>query len=244
MDDTGVRGVKKGGRGFLGRVWKAACRHSFVKKRISRGSLRRLCGELATQEYTLVVHSKDIDYKRFFPNSFVIDKHEGSLIDLPTDAYFSDLALIGAGSFGNVVCTGLLEHIPDPHRVINELHRILRPGGRLILSASAVFPSHGNPNNFFHFTPNGFRLLFRGWSKFEILRGSSAPFRTIAILLQRISMQCDIFPPFRPLLEVAYHLVPLLDLFVLRQYDSLGKKDELGPTDAMMPAMLHAVVIK
>ena len=57
-------------------------------------------------------------------------------------------------------------------------------------------------------------------------------------------MQCDIFPPLRPLIELLYHLVPLLDVFVLRQYDNLGRRDERGLTDAMMPARLHAVVIK
>ena len=225
-------------------LWTQLCRFSLSKGRISRGGLEQLCAELATDEYALVVHSTDVNHKRFFPNSYVVDKREGPLVDLPTDPFFSDLSVIGSGSFNLILCTGLLEHIPDPDRLAREFHRILKPGGRLILSASSVFPSHGNPNNFFHFTPNGLRLLFRDWSGFARLTGSSRPFKTIAILLQRIHMQCDIFPPIRPLIELAYHLVPALDWFVIREYDSVGRKDELGPVDSMMAATLHAIVVR
>lgn len=226
------------------RLWNRLCRYSFSKRRISRKNLKRFCREMATEEYTLVVHSVDVDHKRFFPNSFVISKRGGRSVNLPTDAYFQDLHLIGPESFSIILCTGLLEHIPDPHRLVGEFRRILKPGGRLVLSASAVFPFHGAPDNFFHFTTNGFRLLFSEWSRFDVLRGSSKPFETIAILLQRINIQCDIFPPLRPLIEILYHLVPVLDVFVLRQYDNLGLRDERGPIDSIMPATLHAVVIK
>jgi SAM-dependent methyltransferase len=225
-------------------LWKRLSRHSFTTRRVTRAKLKSFCSEMATDEYTLVVHSVDVDHRKLFPTSFVVSKREDPAVDLPTDVFYQDLSLIGTKSFGVIVCTGLLEHVPDPQRLVDEFCRILKPGGRLVLSASAVFPFHGAPANFFHFTPDGLRVLFREWSGFEVLRGSTRPFATIGILLQRINLQCDIFPPLRPLIEILYHLVPLLDVFVLRQYDSLGRRDERGPTDAMMPATLHAVVIK
>jgi len=43
--------------------------------------------------------------------------------DLPFDA----------GSFDLVLCMHVLEHVPDDHRALRELHRVLRPGGRAIL---------------------------------------------------------------------------------------------------------------
>lgn len=228
---------------LAGRIWTRLCRFSFGTERISRRRLDAFLRRLATDEYTLVVHSTDAAHAARFPNSFVVSRQDPRA-NLHTDPHFRDLSLIGAGSFDVILCTGLLEHVPDPERLIAEFHRILRPGGRLIISASAVFPFHGAPDNYFHFTPNGFRLLFRQWSRLEVLRGSSRPFETIAILLQRINLQCDVFPPVRPLIEIACHIVPLLDVFVLRQYDSVGRRDELGPTDAFMPATLHAVVIR
>ncbi|MGI8995333.1 MAG: class I SAM-dependent methyltransferase [Pyrinomonadaceae bacterium] len=230
--------------GMAGEVWNRLCRCSYTRRRISRKSLVRFCREMSTDGQTLVVHSVDVDHRRFFPNSFVVSKKKDSVADLHTDPYYHGLSEIGDESFGVVLCTGLLEHIPDPERLIGEFHRILKPGGQLILSASAVFPFHGAPDNFFHFTPNGLRLLFKGWARFELLRGSSQPFETIAILLQRINMQCDVFPPVRLFVELLYHVLPWLDVFVLRQYDSLARRDERSRTDSIMPATLHAVVIK
>ncbi|MFK7829778.1 MAG: class I SAM-dependent methyltransferase [Congregibacter sp.] len=34
-------------------------------------------------------------------------------------------------SFDAVICSEVLEHIPDYRRVLNEIHRVLKPGGRL-----------------------------------------------------------------------------------------------------------------
>jgi SAM-dependent methyltransferase len=227
----------------LGKIWRRLGRSPFTKRRISRTSLARFCREVATDEYTLVVHSVDVDHKTYFPNSFVVSKRKDQPANLYTDAYFQDLPLIGTESFGAILCTGLLEHIPDPERMVGEFHRILKPGGRLVISASAVFPFHSAPDNFFHFTANGFRYLFRHWSRFEVLRGSTRPFETIAILLQRICIQCDLFPLVRPLLVLLYRVVPFLDVFVLRQYDS-ASRGEHRITDSFMPATVHAVVIK
>ncbi|MBA2492318.1 MAG: class I SAM-dependent methyltransferase [Gammaproteobacteria bacterium] len=227
-----------------GKLWRRLCRFSFSRRRISRASLARLCGEQASEAYALVVHSNDVNHKRFFPNAYVVSKREDKPANLYTDAYFQDLSFIGDQSFEIVLCTGLLEHVPDPQRIIDEFRRILKPHGRLIISASAVFPTHSAPDNFFHFTAHGFRLLFREWARFEVLRGSSRPFQTIAILLQRINLQCDVFPLFRPVIELLYHVVPWMDVFMIRQYDSVSGRGPQRITDAFMPATLHAVVIK
>lgn len=46
--------------------------------------------------------------------------------DLPLDV--TDLKLPDA-SFGAVLCSHVLEHVPEDRRAMRELHRILRPGG-------------------------------------------------------------------------------------------------------------------
>jgi ubiquinone/menaquinone biosynthesis C-methylase UbiE len=40
-------------------------------------------------------------------------------------------------TFGTVLCSEVLEHVPDPSRAISEIHRVLRPGGVLIGSVPA-----------------------------------------------------------------------------------------------------------
>lgn len=50
--------------------------------------------------------------------------------DLPLD--LTDLKLPDA-TFGAVLCSHVLEHVPDDRRAMRELHRVLRPGGWAIV---------------------------------------------------------------------------------------------------------------
>jgi len=51
-------------------------------------------------------------------------------------------------SFQNILCTEILEHLPYPDRAIREFARILKPNGRLILTAPFWSLTHFAP---FHF---------------------------------------------------------------------------------------------
>ena len=51
-------------------------------------------------------------------------------------------------SFDAVLCTEVLEHVPDPPAAIAELARLLRPGGTLILTAPFASLTHQAPYHF------------------------------------------------------------------------------------------------
>lgn len=75
---------------------------------------------------------------------------------------------VADGSFDAVLCAEVLEHLPDPQRALAELTRILRPGGRLLLTAPFCSLTHFSPyhfatgfNRYFyeqHLTALGFRI--------------------------------------------------------------------------------------
>lgn len=225
-------------------TWRKMSRYSFRKRKISTRNLDRLCRENATDKMTLVVHSEDVDYRPYFPNAFAVTKRKEKPADLHVDLYYRELSKIKSESYEIIVCTGLLEHIPDPQRLIDDMHRILKRGGKLIISGSAVFSFHECPDDFFHFTPFSFRMMFDKWSRIEMLRGASQPFETIAILLQRILLQCDIFPPLRPILELSVSVLPYLDRLIIAQYDSVWQRTEERRIDSMLPSNMQAVVVK
>lgn len=52
-------------------------------------------------------------------------------------------------SFDVIICSEVLEHVPEPIEVIKEFSRILRPGGRLLLTAPLVCALHQEPYIFY-----------------------------------------------------------------------------------------------
>lgn len=223
--------------------WRKLARFRFRKKKVSRINIERLCKEYASELSALLIH-ESIEFRCYFPNCFTVSKRLDKDVDLHVDPFYRGLSLIPSERYEVVACIGLLEHVPDPQRLVDELHRILKPGGRLIFHASCVFSLHEGPNDYFHFTPYSARLLFRGWSRIEMLRGSSQPFETIGILIQRILIQCDIAPLARPFIELIQTAVPLLDRFIVRQYGTAGRRTREHEIDSMLPSNIQALVVK
>ena len=63
------------------------------------------------------------------------------------------------GSFDAVMCTEVLEHVPDPVAALEELCRLVKPNGQMILTAPFCSLSHYAP---FHFS-TGFNRYWYEW---------------------------------------------------------------------------------
>jgi SAM-dependent methyltransferase len=62
------------------------------------------------------------------------------------------------GSFDAVLCTEVLEHVPNPIMVLGEIARILKPGGKAFVTAPLGSGLHQEPYHFYGgFTPHFYR---------------------------------------------------------------------------------------
>jgi SAM-dependent methyltransferase len=141
-----------------------------------------------------------------------------------------DALPMGDNSFDAVVCTQVLEHLTRPRESILELHRVLRPGGRLFLTAPMAHGEHQMPHDFYRFTSSGLYWLCEqaGFEKITI-----APFGGMfarwayelpsitALLPQlrvagRLTLKGCLFLPAKLAIKIAIRVLQLLALTVDR----------------------------
>ena len=61
--------------------------------------------------------------------------------------------------FDTALSTQVLEHVPDPEKMIAEINYVLKEGGYLILTAPQTGRIHGEPHDYYRFTKYGLKFL-------------------------------------------------------------------------------------
>jgi len=71
--------------------------------------------------------------------------------------------------FNSIICTEVLEHIPNPRTTFSEFNRILKPNGKLFITVPFIIQPHEVPYDYFRYTPyilkkilkkRGFNVIF------------------------------------------------------------------------------------
>jgi SAM-dependent methyltransferase len=66
---------------------------------------------------------------------------------------------VRAAAVDTVLCTQVLDDLPDPQRLFDEAARVLRPGGALVLTAPQYSPPHDEPGDYYRFSRFALDLL-------------------------------------------------------------------------------------
>jgi len=75
--------------------------------------------------------------------------------------YVCDLKAIPVkdGRFDFIIFNQTLEHLPEPQAVLDELYRVLKPGGKILCTAPLFYEEHEQPYDFYRYTQFGWRVL-------------------------------------------------------------------------------------
>ena len=108
-------------------------------------------------------------YREFFTGckSYVkADVTPGPMVDRLLAA--DGLTTEGPASYDLVISTQVLEHVKDPESYLWECHRILQPGGQVIVTTHGMMQEHGCPADFQRWTSRGLEELLTR-TGFEVL---------------------------------------------------------------------------
>lgn len=131
--------------------------------------------------------------------------------------YVCDITAIPVpdGSFDAVICTEVLEHVPEPLAALRELARVTAPGGRLLLTAPLGSGMHQEPYHFY----GGYSRHF--WER----------------VLPQLGFEIDELVPLRGLLSHAAQEVHRASRYMALQGDL--PQDQAWVMQEWLPRLLH-----
>jgi SAM-dependent methyltransferase len=207
--------------------------------KLTRVTLDRFIAAHASRLRTLDVGAQNGPYAAHFPRRVALDIQRGAGVQV-----IGDVQALGIrdASFDVVLCTEVLEHVPDPQRAIDEMYRVLLPGGQLLLTTRFLFPIHDAPHDYFRFTKYGLRHLLRRFEITEVQEETDAV-GTLAVLLQRLGMQAETLhrTPFRAIWLLWAQMVRPFSFLITREY---GDSRRLRPEQGIMTSGYHVACRK
>ena len=108
-----------------------------------------------------------------------------------------------------IKCTELLEHVEYPEKVLDEISRILKPGGALILSVPFSVEIHSDPYDFHRFTDEKLRRMLEGNFQIILLKKQGLYFTVLAYMIKLSIIRCS-----SGIKRFFYPLFPILNLLV------------------------------
>jgi glycosyltransferase involved in cell wall biosynthesis len=164
----------------------------FVREQLARLELADPVVEFGS--FQVPTQEEFADIRKLMPGREFIgcDMQPGPGVDVIDDMEHSRLPACSAGT---IFCLETLEHVKHPWAAFAEAHRILKPGGTLIVSVPFRMQIHGFPEDYWRMTPSALEILMNdaGFTEVEtwddgsdIIDGLPYPMTTFGVCRKRL----------------------------------------------------------
>jgi len=97
-----------------------------------------------------------------------IDISKGKNVDIVCDAHEMSNFLEGE-KFDLIFSSYVFEHLHSPWIVVDEIKKLLKPGGHVFIETHFSYSFHGGEHNYFQFSHHGLRSLFSTEKGFDLI---------------------------------------------------------------------------
>jgi SAM-dependent methyltransferase len=128
-------------------------------------------------------------------------------------------------TFDLVIATGVFEYFPRPHLAAAEVHRVLKPGGHLMMSVAAICPRAVDEEHW-RYLPAGLRSVLAPFSKVEVVPEVTSVGGTLRLNAWALS----IFAKYGFIRQILHHtVVPFLNVLGLAlERASISDNDQIA----------------
>ncbi len=171
-----------------------------------------------------------------------IDVYPGSAVTIKAPIWKTTLP---DTSVDIIVCTEVLEHTRYTRETINEMHRILKPGGITFITIPFLYPVHSDDDQW-RFTLHGLKDLF-GEDFDTIVQSLGGPWTTvsqlIAVVLQSFPLGRYIFMPVFFVLNLGSFVANFLTRLLIACFRFMPEKQYQQIRFSTLEALPHHYVV-
>lgn len=117
-------------------------------------------------------------------------------------------------NFDNVFCSEVMEHVFNPDESLREINRVLKPGGKLLLTCPFVWAEHEAPYDYARYSSFGIKHLLER-NGFKVLQQKKEGHFTEVVIQQIIFYIFCLLPKKPALLYYLLHQIFILPFIIM-----------------------------